>query len=289
MRSEVRWERMFPDELESAIEQCPALYLPYGLCEPHGPQSALGMDALRAHAYCCRAALEGGGIVAPASYWHIHEVGIYAAWAHNCVGDARSWLSAIPPWMFFKNLAYHVRAADAHGFHAVIVLTGHGGPHSQDMATVQKLLQPHFAARLAFVPCTDITDASVGHGGAVETSLLWAVEPECVDMSRIPQDGMPTPRFAMGQDAREADRRLGERLVDGIASKLKDTANQLLDAYEEPPEGRRPVTFAQVEQMWQNNVQPVLPDLASMQDLRPGTEPPPEDSRWRAQWHIPIL
>jgi creatinine amidohydrolase len=49
VRREVRWERMFPDELESAFTECPVAYLPYDLCEPHGPQSALGMDALRAH------------------------------------------------------------------------------------------------------------------------------------------------------------------------------------------------------------------------------------------------
>ena len=31
-RREVRWERMFPDELEAAFEACPVAYLPYGLC-----------------------------------------------------------------------------------------------------------------------------------------------------------------------------------------------------------------------------------------------------------------
>ena len=33
---EVRWERMFPDELEAAFAACPMAYLAYGLCEPHG-------------------------------------------------------------------------------------------------------------------------------------------------------------------------------------------------------------------------------------------------------------
>ena len=34
---EVRWERMFPDELEAAFAACPVVYFAYGLCEPHGP------------------------------------------------------------------------------------------------------------------------------------------------------------------------------------------------------------------------------------------------------------
>ena len=50
---EVRWERMFPDELERAFADCPVVYFAYGLCEPHGPQNALGLDALKAHAIEC--------------------------------------------------------------------------------------------------------------------------------------------------------------------------------------------------------------------------------------------
>lgn len=55
---------MFPDELEAAFQQCPIAYLPYGLCEPHGPQNTVGMDALRAHAASCLAAAAHGGNVA---------------------------------------------------------------------------------------------------------------------------------------------------------------------------------------------------------------------------------
>ena len=81
---EVRWERMFPDELERAFAQCPVAYFPYGLCEPHGPHNAVGLDALKAHAICCAAAREHGGIVAPPDYWHIHDHGGWAGWSHGC-------------------------------------------------------------------------------------------------------------------------------------------------------------------------------------------------------------
>jgi len=33
MEKEVRWERMFPDQLEAAFNECPAVYFTYGLCE----------------------------------------------------------------------------------------------------------------------------------------------------------------------------------------------------------------------------------------------------------------
>src|SRR5207249_10355229 len=120
---EVRWERMFPDELEREFGECPLVYFPYGLCEPHGPQNALGLDALKAHGIACRAARAHGGIVAPPDYWHIHEIGGYAVWAAANIGEVRPWLTALPPWQHFRNVTYHVRAADALGLHAAIVLT----------------------------------------------------------------------------------------------------------------------------------------------------------------------
>ena len=89
---EVRWERMFPDELEQAFAACPLVYFAYGLCEPHGPQNAVGLDSLKAHSIACATARAHGGVVAPPDYWHIHEIGGYASWAHRSVGQVeRTW------------------------------------------------------------------------------------------------------------------------------------------------------------------------------------------------------
>jgi creatinine amidohydrolase len=279
---------MFPDELEAALAGCPVCYLPYGLCEPHGPQNALGMDALRAHAYAVRAAKEFGGIVAPPCYWHIHDFGIYAAWAENRVGQARPWLSAVPPWLWFKNVCYQLRSADALGFQAVIGLTGHAGPHAEDLAFVQDVMQRHIAARIALVPCTRITDASMSHAGAVETSLLWAVEPDCVDVSRIPPADAPGPHFAMAPDAGKADRREGERLLDGIVSRLGGIAKALLADFPRDEE-RSPLSFGELEHVWAEEIGPELSGFYCMQqDRRGGGEPPPpEDSQWRLNWRVP--
>ena len=100
--TEVRWERMFPDQLEAAFAACPLVYFPYGLCEPHGPQNAVGLDALKSHGICCETARAHGGIVAPPDYWHIHELGGYAIWCERAVGQVeRSWLTCMPPWQHF--------------------------------------------------------------------------------------------------------------------------------------------------------------------------------------------
>ena len=61
----VRWEEMFPDELDAALARCPVVYVPLGLCEPHGLHNALGLDALK---------WPGQQRVDPASAWAPNEL-----------------------------------------------------------------------------------------------------------------------------------------------------------------------------------------------------------------------
>lgn len=294
---EVRWERMFPDELEAAFAACPLVWFSYGLCEPHGPQNTLGLDALKAHAIACRAARAHGGIVAPPDYWHIHEIAGYASWAHQNVGEVpRSWLTAMPPWQHFKNVCYQIRAADALGFHAAVLITGHYGPNWQDLKTLLDLIQPHVGLRLYGLPDFEANQPGFDgggkgtgdHAGKVETSLLWALEPDCVDYSRIPAPDVPGPHFAMGANARESNRLTGERMVADEVRWLGDKAAELLAAFDAAPETRL-LTFAQVEELWETVVRPCLGEFRTMQQHWDGRVPPPEDSVWRRNWTVPVV
>lgn len=295
---EVRWERMFPDELEAAFAQCPLVYFAYGLCEPHGPQNAVGLDALKAHAIACAAARAHGGIVAPPDYWHIHELGLYGAWAEKTVGQVpRSWLTAVPPWQHFKQICYHLRTADVLGFHGAILLTGHYGPNWQDLKTLLELVQPHIGTRLYGLPDFEANEPGFDddgksrgdHAGKVETSLLWALHPECVDVSRIPEPGTPGPHFAMGDNAASSNRKIGERMVADEVRWLGEKARQLMADYQ----GKRPRhtlrTFEDVENLWEQVVRPHLAQFLTMQQHLEGREPPAEDSVWRANWRIPEM
>ncbi len=290
-RREVRWERMFPDELEAAFEKCPIAYLPYGLCEPHGPQNALGMDALRAHSVLCLTARTAGGIVAPPEYWHCHEAGIYGSWACRKIGEARPWLTAVPPWIFLKNLCYHVRAVDALGFQGTVLFSGHSGPHRKDVPVVLNILQSHVSTRIYSLigMGTDQSRFKDGkgmgdHAGRGETTLLWAVEPDCVDLSRLPPPDAPGPHFAMGEDVESSDRRTGEQMVADIVDHLSAKAGELLAEYASLKPRHTPLTFERIEAIWEQEIRPRLKGFASMQD---GPGAPPEDSRWHDNWHIP--
>lgn len=292
----VCWEQMFPDELEQAFAECPLVYFPYGLCEPHGPQNAVGLDALKAHAIACQAAQAHGGIVAPPDYWHIHELGGYAIWAEQTVGQVeRTWLTCMPHWQHFKNVCYHVRMADVLGFHAAIFLTGHYGPNWQDLKTLLEMIQPHVGTRLyglpdfeANQPGFDNDNKSGGdHAGKVETSLLWAVRPECVDVSRIPPPDAPGPHFAMGPNARESNRKVGERMVADEVRSLGEKARELLAAYDREQPRHTLRTFEDVERLLDTLVRPALPTFLTMQNDWQGREGPPPESRWHANWRVP--
>jgi creatinine amidohydrolase len=290
MREEVRWERMFPDELDAAFERRPLAWLTYGLCEPHGPHNALGLDALKAHSLACAAARKHGGIVAPAEYWHIHEIGRFAA--STCLkklGEKnRTWLTAVPPWIFFRNVLFHIRAADAHGFHAAMIITGHGGCHTKDLKTLLEFWQPHFAMRLLGLMDHDVLgDGKGDHAGRIETSQLWALEPDCVDFSRLPKEWAPYPdNYATGLDAGEADRRQGEQMIAEQVERLGQKARELLDAYRVPAEGRRPCSFADMDRLWEKTMREVFPKLEIMVQQVEGWPPPPASSRWMLNWKI---
>ncbi len=287
---------MFLDQLEEKFKQSPVVYFPYGLCEPHGPQNALGCDGLRAHAICCEAARMHGGIVAPAHYWHVHGLGEYALWGHKYVGEyPRRWLTCIPPWVFFRNLCYHVRIADTMGFHAALLYTGHAGPHSRDAKALMEIIQPSVGTRLAFVSDEDdlVADPDetvkqwADHGGKGETSLLWAVEAGCVDVSRLPDPPPELPQFAMGGNAYEADRRKGEWMLRHKVEHLGLCAQQLKAEYERSSPSHTLLTYADVEDLWERLVRPRLSELESMQDDAHGRGSVPENSVWYANWQVP--
>ena len=293
---EVRWERMFPDELEQAFQERPVVYFSYGLCEPHGPQNAVGLDTLKAHALSCAAARAHGGIVAPPDAWHIHEVGGYAAWAERGIGEVkRAWLTSIPPWIHFRNVCYQIRAADTLGFHAAILLTGHYGPNWRDLKTLIELIQPYVGTRLYGLPDFEANQPGFdgnGHGtgdhaGRVETSLLWALEPGCVDVSRFPSEAEPGPHFAMGSDARQANRLIGERMVADEVRWLGNKAAELLADYQQLQPQHRFRTFADVENVWETVVRPQLGSFLTMQPMRPEEEAVSPDSVWFANTAIP--
>ena len=246
-----RWEEMFPDELQAVRETFPVCYLPYGICEPHGPQNAIGLDALKAHALCVRAAEAHGGVVAPPVFWHVAEKSaLNRRFMENVnVAYEDSFLTCIPTPLFLKTFLYQLRAVTQRGFRAVIAVTGHYGGVEEDMRDVAAAFHKHCPVPhwvIADWQCIHYRDFRGDHAGVCETGQLWALRPDLVDISRLPDE--PGWRgFASSSAARAASRREGDAIVASQVANLGDAARRLLVC---APAALPPTSYETVEDIW---------------------------------------
>ncbi len=292
MSVKVRWEDMFLDELEAAMTDHPVVYLTFGLCEPHGLHNAVGLDGLKAHELACRAAQAHGGVVAPAFFWHVHETGYHAPWGAQTIGDRNPWLTDLPPWVLYKVYLFQLRTLAARGFHAAMVITGHYGGNEQDFKTVSDIFMRHSPLRIwagADYEAIDYEDFHGDHAGRCETSQLWALRPEMVDISRLAHGSGDeiSHIMATGPDAGRATRRNGDGIIASQIAWLGRKADELLAAYQPPARSGSPtpgnplgtLTFNETELLWRTEVEPLLDQFTSM-NLWEGQEPTDPASPW---------
>jgi len=227
----VRWEEMFRDEMEAAIAERPVCYLAYGLAEPHGLQNALGLDGLKAQALVERAAAEHGGVVAPMTWWHVHETPRGLRWLESQNAPV-TYLTDVPPELFLHQLVYQLRAAEIAGFRAAVMVTGHYGGIELDMKMVAAAYSARRPLRTAAVADWELIryrDYRGDHAGLCETSQLWALRPELADLSRMPDGPFEGVIFASSEQARHASRREGENIVASQVQSLKRLSDILLE------------------------------------------------------------
>ncbi|HQK96049.1 MAG TPA: creatininase family protein [Armatimonadota bacterium] len=219
----VQWELMLPHEMKAALEACPTAFVPLGTLEWHGYQNALGLDALKAHALCVRAARQGGGIVLPPLYGGVGGV----AEPYTVVMEPEPTFSShlLEPWL--RGILAELKRI---GFRAAIVLTGHYGA-SQQIAVRETAVRE--SQRLA-IPILGTPEYLLAmdagylgdHGGRFETSLLMALHPELVDLSRL--EGPPPYRGIGGGDPkRESSADEGERVSKVIVDRLARLARHM--------------------------------------------------------------
>jgi creatinine amidohydrolase len=279
----VHWAELRPDDFIQRREQCPVVYLPLGLCEPHGHVAALGLDLLKAEYYCREAARSFGGIVAPSQGYHIHESGFHAPWLAEVVGEQNPLMAALPPHVMLHLFLYQLRAFANAGFKAVIAVSGHSGGSQNDLRRAAAL----FTARtkLPVVVKSDpewVAGHYVGdHAGRYELSQLLAIRPDLVDLGLLDRRFAAGSggRLALGEDAAEARAELGVAINAAIVSAIVNEARQLVQ------NGahfalREPLGYASVESMWQE----LQRSADQWESLRPHAGQPavPTDSRWHA-------
>ena len=227
----VRYAELLPHEFLKRLHDKPVAYLPLGTLEWHGAHLPLGSDALQSEALMVACAAQLGGIVMPPLFLGPDQVVIGANGQSFYGMDALP--ASLPPrqlegscyWVskaFFRQLVDVILVQlKRTGFRAVFA-DGHGPSR---WSWVQDI--PERETRIGlklFGVSDDIKRAwkyQIDHAGQNETSIMLAIRPDLVDLSRLPQDpAIPVERI-LGKDPRHAKTKLGKKYLDAAVQLVK--------------------------------------------------------------------
>ncbi|HNS20474.1 MAG TPA: creatininase family protein [Sedimentisphaerales bacterium] len=219
----VQMQFLRPGQLEKALRDFPAVYVPFGLIEWHGRHLPLGNDALKAHAILVKAAEQFGGAVYPPIYFH----------------DGFPQESMVP---VLTALFQRIKKT---GARVILGVSGHNVQGQIDM--IDKALAPVVAdGTVAGMGLWEITlsqgpGSSTDHAAKWETSSMMFFYPSLVDLSAL-GDGplapdMKPPDGIGGQDPRKyASPEVGRRNAELASQAIGRKAKELLESL--PPEHR---------------------------------------------------
>lgn len=244
--SEVCYERMMPKEIVAAREACPLAYLPIGTVEWHGEHNATGLDSLKAHALCVKAAAEGGGLVFPPLWYGEHRE-IQLMEANPASRDAIAEKMSLPPenftfgymggqtvehqaYFYCQLLSNVMDQIKSLGFKAIFICCGH-----YPLANYASFAAGIFNRRTG-IPVFTAKESDLvrdlgysgDHAGKWETSLLMALEPGLSDISRLPEDRNIKPVGVGGQDPRDASVEFGQEGVEKVVERMVEEGRKLL-------------------------------------------------------------
>ncbi|MEM2564558.1 MAG: creatininase family protein [Candidatus Bathyarchaeia archaeon] len=221
MTKKVRYEELLPHEMEEIMREKPIVYLPFGTLEWHCYHLALGNDAIKAYEICLRAAEKSGGVVAPPTYWA--SGGMPHPWTTRFDEDLIGRLF----YAIFEQME-HV------GFRVAVAVTGHYGLE-QLYALKKSACDFMYKSGMIVAPMPECEVSYEkgfrgDHAAKWETSILWALRPDLVDMSRLSRDLGEPLDGVMGEDPRlYASRELGEEIVEYIVTRISEVAHRLLE------------------------------------------------------------
>jgi len=254
----VNWPELTPEEFIDRRAEYPVCYMPYGFGECHGVYNIMGTDWFPVSKVCEDAARKGGGVVAPYFAWHIDEEPEFNWSIRGCgMGDFLG--ASIPAYMFFHNILYHLRAFDARGFKAVLLVSGHavqGTAHDINlMIEYYKLktgspIQAEFFGYFKGFEPDVFPGISRGHASDMETALSYAARPDIAPTEllgtepRYPEIGggggfenrkpYNQPKDFNNTAGRGDELlKLGNEAIDMISTGLAKKAGEMLNSYVE--------------------------------------------------------
>jgi len=195
----MKWHELSSPALQSCDRELPVI-VPLGSCEQHGAHLPVFVDTLQVNALAegINARLGQRVLILPtlwlgASHHHMDFCGTVS----------------LPPKLYAEVIQETTRCLLSHGFHRIFFLNGHGGnlvPASQALTDLIATDDRADAAEIALASwwtlAADAMQAdSLGmrtptltHACEYETSLILALRPDLVELSRIPENSIEKNR-----------------------------------------------------------------------------------------------
>jgi creatinine amidohydrolase len=212
MDDEVRYHLCRPEQVRARREACPVVYIPIGTLEWHGPHNPLGADTLQAEGLALMCARRGGGLVFPPLYYgESRSESLMEANASD--RDAIAEAMGLPPENFlpdrqpfsptdqaltYQRLLLHILAeAETLGFRLAVLVAGHYPLIDHARSAALLFNKRHYSSHHGMLAwaCVDYLlvretwPESGDHAAGWETSHLLALNPETVDLRRLPPKG----------------------------------------------------------------------------------------------------
>jgi len=211
--------------MRAMVGEMPIAYVPIGALEWHGEHAPLGLDGIKAQALCESAAERTGGVVFPTIFWGAFDTMPFPFTFHFRRAGlrvlARETLIQLADW----------------GFKVIVLLTGHYPPAQIRLLRKECRRFNKTGAAVALgapehVFATDI-EYYGDHAGMWETSIMMAIRPDTVDLSKMPANLPTMERLAkfgvMGHDPiSKASADKGRQAIEHISQRLAATVERAL-------------------------------------------------------------
>jgi creatinine amidohydrolase len=232
----LRLELLRPHEILASLSQRSLMYIPLGTIEWHGEHLPVGLDALTAHGVCLEAASRSGGLVYPPLFFG-------TGGGHGNY----PWTVMMPAPDELEALLHHLLVRlESFGVARAVLFSGHFADEQIAMIDViARNWNANQERELQVVACSinqaEATPIKPDHAGVFETTMLSALWPDRVDISRLsglPEVALCTDDVAperndpnhplwgvFGPDPRSFDRGDGPALLSATAEWLADIAS----------------------------------------------------------------
>jgi creatinine amidohydrolase len=186
LTTEVRLERMRPEEIKTVKAAQPAIYVAFGSIEWHGYHNPVGLDTLKAHEQLVGLAARVGGVVYPPVFFGAG--GGHTAWPSSFMVSTEPMIQLVTELL---------QGFERDGYRKAILISGHY-PNRPEYLDGAKAAYTEAGGTMGVLTLIE-NEVPGGHGdhaAKYETSYMLHLLPELVDLDRLhagPEDDLRGP------------------------------------------------------------------------------------------------